>query len=173
MESPNSEQQAGLKRKRSPVPGAGEDGRTAVPGGSGSAAMGTGNVTQINYLVRAKAERLRLIEGDGEAFGDVLGMIDDYEGMFGHGISGWSKSPLPLHRIVLLFHYVLLCLWASDLLCFTDFRRCTSTSRKFGCQSWSEARWSFVAEVLREVIRWPYQGRRTIVWSGPVTRLLA
>lgn len=74
MESPNSEQ-AGLKRKRSPVPGALEDGRAAPT-------IHPGNVTQINYLMRAKAERLRLIEGDSETFGDVLGMIDDYEGMF-------------------------------------------------------------------------------------------
>jgi hypothetical protein len=48
-----------------------------------------GNVTQINYLVRAKAERLGLIEGDGETFGDVLGMIDDYEGMFR---GAWSRD---------------------------------------------------------------------------------
>ena len=89
MESPNLEQQAGLKRKRSPVPGSvGEDGRP-VPGAAAAAPKGVGNVTQINYLVRAKTERLRLIEGDGETFGDVLGMIDDYEGMLdvvGHGI---------------------------------------------------------------------------------------
>jgi len=70
------EQPPGLKRKRSPVPGAvAEEGRPL-----GAAPKGVGNVTQINYLVRAKAERLRLIEGDGETFGDVLGMIDDYEG---------------------------------------------------------------------------------------------
>ncbi len=74
MESPNSEQQSGLKRKRSPIPGALDDGRVA--------ATNPGNVTQINYLVRARNERLRLIEGDGETFGDVLGMIDDYEGTF-------------------------------------------------------------------------------------------
>ncbi|KAN0119199.1 hypothetical protein V8E51_001407 [Hyaloscypha variabilis] len=81
MESPNLEQQAGLKRKRSPVPGSvGEDGRP-VPGAAAAAPKGVGNVTQINYLVRAKTERLRLIEGDGETFGDVLGMIDDYEGV--------------------------------------------------------------------------------------------
>jgi hypothetical protein len=86
MESPNSEQQAGLKRKRSPVPGGAEEGRAAGAGGSASAAKGIGYVTQINYLSRAKAERMRLIEGDGETFGDVLGMIDAYEGMFGHEI---------------------------------------------------------------------------------------
>jgi hypothetical protein len=55
-----------LKRKRSPM----EDGRAIHPG----------NVTQINYLMKAKSERLRLIEGDSESFGDILGMIDDYEG---------------------------------------------------------------------------------------------
>jgi hypothetical protein len=31
--------------------------------------------------VRAKPGRLRLIEGDSEVFGDILGMIDDYEGL--------------------------------------------------------------------------------------------
>ncbi|KAH6667546.1 hypothetical protein B0J14DRAFT_447535, partial [Halenospora varia] len=41
---------------------------------------GTG-VTQINYLVKARSERLGLIEGDAETFGEVLGMIDDYEGV--------------------------------------------------------------------------------------------
>jgi hypothetical protein len=78
MESPISEHQPqpALKRKRSPVPGAVE----APP-------IHSGSVTQINYLVRARSERLRLIEGDGETFGDVLGMIDDYEGVF--------FSPLP------------------------------------------------------------------------------
>jgi hypothetical protein len=43
--------------------------------------MTPANVTQINYLVKARSERLRLIEGDAETFGDVLGMVDDYEGM--------------------------------------------------------------------------------------------
>jgi hypothetical protein len=43
--------------------------------------MTPATVTQINYLVKARSERLRLIEGDAETFGDVLGMIDDYEGM--------------------------------------------------------------------------------------------
>jgi hypothetical protein len=81
MESPNSEHQAGLKRKRSPVPSAGgEEGRLAAASAAGVPKTGVGNVTQINYLVRAKAERLRLIEGDGETFANVLGMIDDYEG---------------------------------------------------------------------------------------------
>ena len=39
------------------------------------------SVTQINYLAKARAEKLRLIEGDSESFGDILGMIDDYEGV--------------------------------------------------------------------------------------------
>ncbi len=41
---------------------------------------GQGNVLQINYLVRARNERLKLIEGDPESFSDVLSLIDDYEG---------------------------------------------------------------------------------------------
>jgi hypothetical protein len=48
-------------------------------------------LAQINYLVRVKGGRLRLVEGDNETFGDVLGMIDDYEGMFGHGIGAWRR----------------------------------------------------------------------------------
>jgi hypothetical protein len=68
-----------LKRKRSPGP-LPEEGRSAHPG-PGTASMTPANVTQINYLVKARSERLRLIEGDAETFGDVLGMIDDYEGM--------------------------------------------------------------------------------------------
>ena len=84
MESPNLEQQAGLKRKRSPVP-PGEDGRPAAPAG-GAPKGNAGTITQIIDLVQARSERLRLIEGDSETFGDVLGMIDDYEGMF------WSRD---------------------------------------------------------------------------------
>lgn len=92
MDSPLSEQQAGLKRKRSPAPGGAEEGRPCASAGpSTGGAKGTGNLAQINYLVRAKGDRLRLIEGDNETFGDVLGMIDDYEGMFGHGIGAWRK----------------------------------------------------------------------------------
>jgi hypothetical protein len=64
------------KRKRSPV----EETVTRPPPPAPSAGH-PGNVTQINYLVRAKLGRLRLIEGDSEVFGDILGMIDDYEGL--------------------------------------------------------------------------------------------
>jgi hypothetical protein len=108
MESPNSDQQAGLKRKRSPVPGGvAEEGRpTPAGGGAGAAPKGIGNVPQINYLVKAKSERLRLIEGDSETFGDVLGMIDDYEGMFLVAVTGsgcWRKSFLGWeHRMFML-----------------------------------------------------------------------
>lgn len=62
----------GQKRKRT-TPGV-EEGRQPHSGG---------NVTQINYLVRSRADRLRLMEGDSETFGDILEMIDDYEGMSG------------------------------------------------------------------------------------------
>jgi hypothetical protein len=68
-----------LKRKRSPGP-LPEEGRPAHLG-PGTPIMAPANVTQINYLVKARSERLKLIEGDAETFGDVLGMIDDYEGM--------------------------------------------------------------------------------------------
>lgn len=65
---------AALKRKRSPTND--EAGRP-----SGPPAIHAGNVTQINYLVKARAEKLGLIEGDAETFRDVLGMIDEYEGV--------------------------------------------------------------------------------------------
>lgn len=73
MDSPNLNlnPEAGLKRKRSPD----DVGQARVGGG-----VHPVNVTQINYLVKVRAERLRLIEGDAESFGEVLGMIDDYEG---------------------------------------------------------------------------------------------
>jgi len=77
---PLSEPASALKRKRSPNPV--DEGRDRV--------IHAGNVTQINYVMKAKSEKLRFIEGDSESFGDVLGMIDDYEGewMFGHGMKG-------------------------------------------------------------------------------------
>ncbi|KAH7360228.1 hypothetical protein BKA65DRAFT_492649 [Rhexocercosporidium sp. MPI-PUGE-AT-0058] len=74
MENSHAESSANLsgqKRKRTPI----DD------GGRKSAPPSAGNVTQINYLMRAKADRLKLIEGDSETFSDVLGMIDDYEGV--------------------------------------------------------------------------------------------
>jgi hypothetical protein len=37
-------------------------------------------VTQINYLIKARNDKMKLIEGDPETFSDVLGLIDDYEG---------------------------------------------------------------------------------------------
>lgn len=40
-----------------------------------------GNVTQINYLVKARSEKTRLIEGDSETFNSILSLIDDYEGV--------------------------------------------------------------------------------------------
>ncbi|TAQ85195.1 hypothetical protein B7494_g6485 [Chlorociboria aeruginascens] len=70
MESPN--EVVGAKRKRSPENPTPRAHQIQAP---------VRDVTQINYLVRARAERLRLIEGDSETFVDVLGMIDDYEGV--------------------------------------------------------------------------------------------
>lgn len=72
MEQSNSvsEQLIGAKRKRTPIP---ESGTLQLNGGNG---------TQINYLAKARTEKLKIIEGDSETFGDVLGMIDDYEGTY-------------------------------------------------------------------------------------------
>lgn len=71
MASPTPES-IGSKRKRSPI----DDVVTRPP------PIHAGNVTPINYMLKARTEKLRLIEGDSETFGDILGMIDDYEGMF-------------------------------------------------------------------------------------------
>lgn len=60
----------GMKRKRSPI-----DDVVTRP-----TPTHHGNLP-INYVMKAKAEKLRLIEGDSETFGDILGMIDDYEGI--------------------------------------------------------------------------------------------
>ena len=87
MESPNPETGA-IKRKRSPVDGASAPrqiphppmGHGMGPGVGVGAGAGPANVTQINYLIKARGGRLRLIEGDSETFADVLGIIDDYEG---------------------------------------------------------------------------------------------
>ncbi|OBT90177.1 hypothetical protein VE02_00917 [Pseudogymnoascus sp. 03VT05] len=40
-----------------------------------------GNVPQINYLAKARSGKMRLIEGDADDFGNILGLIDDYEGV--------------------------------------------------------------------------------------------
>ena len=90
MESPNTETGA-IKRKRSPIADAGAPRQIPHPpmghgmGVGGAVAAGSAAVTQINYLMKARSDRLRLIEGDSETFSDMLGMIDEYEGgvMFG------------------------------------------------------------------------------------------
>lgn len=61
------------KRKRSPI----EETAVRPP----PLPAHPGGITQINYLVRAKPGKLRLIEGDSDMFGDILGTIDDYEGL--------------------------------------------------------------------------------------------
>jgi hypothetical protein len=40
----------------------------------------TGTATQINYLLKARNDKLKLIEGGSETFNDALGLIDEYEG---------------------------------------------------------------------------------------------
>lgn len=71
-----SDSSSSLKRKRtSPNPNPESLGDRPFRGN----VVGAG--AQITYLVKAKPEKLRLIEGDGETFGEILAMIDDYEGM--------------------------------------------------------------------------------------------
>lgn len=85
MESPNQETGA-IKRKRSPSDDAParqlphSHGMGMGVGGTVGVGPGPASVTQINYLIKARSEKLRLIEGDSETFADMLGMIDDYEG---------------------------------------------------------------------------------------------
>lgn len=66
------EQSLGVKRKRTPI----------ADSAPSLANVANGTVTpQINYLVKARQEKLGIIEGDAETFSEVLGMIDDYESM--------------------------------------------------------------------------------------------
>jgi hypothetical protein len=76
LESPQVHETPGLKRKRSPINDEPPTVRQGPPPPQG------GMVTQINYLMKARPEKLRLIEGDSDTFGDVLEMIDNYEGLW-------------------------------------------------------------------------------------------
>lgn len=38
------------------------------------------NAIQTNYLTKVRSGKMSLIEGDAEEFGNILSMIDDYEG---------------------------------------------------------------------------------------------
>jgi hypothetical protein len=75
LESPQVQENLGLKRKRSPI----NDEPPAVR--QGPPLPQGGMVTPINYLIKARPEKLKLIEGDAGTFGDVLEMIDNYEGL--------------------------------------------------------------------------------------------
>lgn len=75
----------GEKRKRSPE-NSGNHGPGRIPQAPRLSERLSENATitaaaQINYLVRARSDRLKLIKGDSETFGDILSMIDEYEGM--------------------------------------------------------------------------------------------
>ncbi|KAJ8066719.1 hypothetical protein OCU04_004112 [Sclerotinia nivalis] len=71
----------GEKRKRSPESsGSQGHGRITQAPRLGENAAPTA-AAQINYLVKARSDRLKLVEGDSETFGDVLGMLDEYEGV--------------------------------------------------------------------------------------------
>ncbi|ESZ90691.1 hypothetical protein SBOR_8917 [Sclerotinia borealis F-4128] len=71
----------GEKRKRSPESsGSQGHGRIAQAPRLGENATPTA-AAQINYLVKARNDRLKLVEGDSETFGDVLGTLDEYEGV--------------------------------------------------------------------------------------------
>ncbi|KAG9242883.1 hypothetical protein BJ878DRAFT_147191 [Calycina marina] len=67
----------GAKRKRSPL----VDDPITRPAPPTPSHAGGRDVTKINYLVKTKNTTFKLIEGDADTFGDVLGLIDDYEGI--------------------------------------------------------------------------------------------
>ncbi|KAF7855328.1 uncharacterized protein EAF02_011587 [Botrytis sinoallii] len=72
----------GEKRKRSPESsGSQGHGRITQAPRLGESATPTA-AAQINYLVKARSDKLKLVEGDPETFGDVLSMLDEYEGVF-------------------------------------------------------------------------------------------
>lgn len=71
LDSPIPESSAGAKRKRTPIPEAAAGPPTI---------HGSGNIPQINYLGKAKSEKLRLIEGDTETIAEILAQLDEYEG---------------------------------------------------------------------------------------------
>ncbi|KAH8811382.1 hypothetical protein F5884DRAFT_876615 [Xylogone sp. PMI_703] len=66
------------KRKRSPSDSPPQV--HPVPQPPPPSQSGNGTV-QINFMSRARPDKLRLIDGDSETFGDVLSLIDDYEGV--------------------------------------------------------------------------------------------
>jgi len=41
----------------------------------------TGAAGYISYLPRPNAERLPLVQGDADTFGDIIGLLGEYEGM--------------------------------------------------------------------------------------------
>jgi hypothetical protein len=42
--------------------------------------IGTDNLAQINYLMKAKTGKMNLIDGNPKIFSDVLSLIDEYAG---------------------------------------------------------------------------------------------
>jgi len=87
MESPNpiNPDPTGTKRKRSIDDGAVRPPPLPIHGSVGVPTSGAA-VTKIDYMKKG-SERLRLIEEDAQQFGDVLSMIDDYEGKSASGFS--------------------------------------------------------------------------------------
>jgi hypothetical protein len=57
-----------------------------------------GNSVPINYLSKSLAVKLKLIQGDGDTFSDVLGLINEYEGKLVYlgtsPFSFWSRARL-------------------------------------------------------------------------------
>jgi len=75
MESPVFESQ-GVKRKRTPQ----DDGARPTPPHVTATGGGGQSGNSINYLIKLKPDKLRLIEVDSDSFSGILGIIDDYEG---------------------------------------------------------------------------------------------
>ncbi|KAI9732027.1 MAG: hypothetical protein M1818_007622 [Claussenomyces sp. TS43310] len=68
-----NETHSGAKRKRSPSDAVGSQPLQRSPAPAN-------NVTQINYLVKTRSDKLKLVESDPDIFSHVLSLIDDYEG---------------------------------------------------------------------------------------------
>ncbi|PQE31480.1 C6 finger domain-containing protein [Rutstroemia sp. NJR-2017a WRK4] len=99
----------GEKRKRSPE-SVGSQGPGRIPQAPRlTDNVASAGVTQINYLVKARNDRLKLVEGDSETFGDVLTMLDDYEGVlqrresFASNLGAKLVGPLLLKSFEKLF----------------------------------------------------------------------
>jgi hypothetical protein len=138
MESPVFESQ-GVKRKRTPQ----DDGARPTPPHVTATAGGGPSGNSINYLIKLKPDKLRLIEVDSDSFSGILGIIDDYEGT---------------SIALLLAKHMLSSIW--DVYEFqTDIFRRFAASRELSSQPRGETCWAAAFQDSREALRWPHQSK--------------